>query len=354
MKKILYITNIEVPYKVRLFNELAKRSNLTVLYERKRSKNRDASWTCSEPIKYHIEYINGFAVGNEYSFSFKILKYVFSKYDSIIISCYNSPVQMLAIVVMRLLRIPYVLSVDGEPFLEKNSIKARIKKFFLHGATKYLAAGQKSADSLAKVTNEIPVVPYYFSSIYKTEMNEHLCKAKLQKRNKTVLVVGQYFDYKGMDIMLEVARKNTTIKYKFVGMGKRTEKFIKEKQADRDKNVEIIPFLQKEELEKEYISCAMLVLPSRQECWGLVINEAASFGMPIVSTWGSGAAVEFLSDNYEEFLAKPGDVDSLYDAVQALFQYSEISEYSEFLIQKSQEYSIQHMVEAHCKILEIN
>jgi len=49
------------------------------------------------------------------------------------------------------------------------------------------------------------------------------------------------------------------------------------------------------ELEEEYKTCAMLVLPTRQECWGLVINEAASFGMPIVSTWGSGAAVEFLS-----------------------------------------------------------
>ena len=36
-KKILYISNIEVPYRVSFFNEFAKHCDLTVLYERKKS-----------------------------------------------------------------------------------------------------------------------------------------------------------------------------------------------------------------------------------------------------------------------------------------------------------------------------
>ena len=57
-------------------------------------------------------------------------------------------------------------------------------------------------------------------------------------------------------------KKDQTLQYKFVGMGKRTEQFLQENSIPS--NVEIIPFLQKEDLEREYHSCAMLVLPSRQ------------------------------------------------------------------------------------------
>ena len=56
MKKILYITNIEVPYRVKFFNELAKYCDLTVLYERSKSSNRDGSWSSSEKINYKALY----------------------------------------------------------------------------------------------------------------------------------------------------------------------------------------------------------------------------------------------------------------------------------------------------------
>ena len=38
------------------------------------------------------------------------------------------------------------------------------------------------------------------------------------------------------------------------------------------------------DLYKEYQQCKCVLLPSKKECWGLVINEAASFGCPIIST----------------------------------------------------------------------
>ena len=41
MKRILYLTNIQVPYRVRFFNELSKKCDLTVLYERSQSGNRN-------------------------------------------------------------------------------------------------------------------------------------------------------------------------------------------------------------------------------------------------------------------------------------------------------------------------
>lgn len=349
MKRLLYITNIEVPYRVRFFNDLEKYCELTVLYERKKSSNRDIRWANSEKNNYTVIYLDGLNIGTEYSFSFGILKHIFGGYDVIIIGCYNSPVQMFASLVMRICRIPFIISTDGEIFLNSKGLKRIVKQFFLAGACKYFTAGEKAAESLGKVVGREKVEVYYFSSLYSNELKNHAERALGTKRDNIVLVVGQYYDYKGMDIAYKVAKRTPNIQYRFVGMGKRTEMFIEEQGGLAD-NVEIIPFLSKKELEKEYEKCAMLMLPSRQECWGLVVNEAAAYGMPIVSTWGSGAAIEFLADSYPQYLAKAGDSKDLYQCILRL--KSENKEvYSEYLIEKSRNYNIEKSIEVYCQIL---
>lgn len=351
MKKVLYLTNIKSPYRVRFFNELARYCDLTVLYEREKSSSRNAEWEKSERGAYKRKYLNGIHIGNENAFSFRILKELFAGYDRIIVGCYNSPVQMKAILVMRLLHIPYVLNLDGEPFLEGDGLKSRMKHFFIRGAQKYLIAGEKAAESLQKYVGEKEIIPYYFSSLSKSEIN---CNSKCcdRERTDTILVVGQYFDYKGMDIALEAARLDQSLQYKFVGMGSRTEQFLRNFEGKIPSNVKIIPFLQKPELEKEYQCCGLLVLPSRQECWGLVINEAASFGMPIVSTWGSGAAVEFLADDYPQYLAKPGDSEDLLRCIHLYLNSIDKGDYRDFLLNKSVDYTIERSVSEHLKALQ--
>ncbi|SDB46924.1 Glycosyl transferases group 1 [Pseudobutyrivibrio sp. YE44] len=350
MKKILYITNIEVPYKVKFFNQLAEKSDLTVLYERQKSGNRNEAWSKSIDTKYQKAYLDGINYKNENSISLGIIKYINKGFDEIIISCFNSPSQLLAILYMRMKGIKYTLSFDGEIFIGDTGMKNKIKRFFINGADKYLAAGEASAEHIKKIVGEAEVIPYYFSSYNENELaaNENL----QQTREKYVLVIGQYFDYKGLDIAVQIAKKDSNIHYKFVGMGKRTEEFCNDLHIDEVPNVEVIPFLQKEDLNEEYRKAAVLLLPSRQECWGLVINEAASFGTPIISTNGSGAAVEFLNGEYSQYLYDPNDVDGIYDGICKLLA-AENSTYSRFLIKKGHDYSIERMCEAHIKALAL-
>lgn len=345
MKRVLYITNIEVPYRTRFFNLLAEQSDLTVLYERRHCTNRNAQWASGEDCRFRRKYLHGIPLRRESSFSLGILREVTASYDRVIIGCYNSPAQMVAILWMRLLGIPYLLNVDGEVFLSGNSLKTRLKRFFLRGTSGYLAAGEKVADTLREISGDAPVIPYYFSSLSREESEQHRLDACPQ--DNTVLVVGQFLPYKGLDVALEVARMDPDVTYRFVGLGHRTEQF--RQQYTIPQNVDLIPFLQKAELEQEYRRCGMLVLPSRQECWGLVIPEAASFGTPIVSTWGSGAAVEFLSKKYPQYLAQPGDAQSLLRAIRALRQDKDSSAYCDYLKEKSAAYSIEASVAAHMK-----
>ena len=353
MKRILYLSNIEVPYRVRFFNELAKYCELTVLYERQSSANRDSKWTSSEESAFRRIYLKGIPLSNEGAFSLGILKHVAGKYDAVIVGCFNSPVQAMAILFMKLLRISYYVNVDGEVFLNGSGLKTSLKRLILRGGRKYLAAGEKAAASLACVAGKASVIPYYFSSLSEDELRCHKQESGNIRRGDTVLVVGQYFDYKGMDVALEAAKLDKSIPYKFVGMGKRTELFQENCHADEAPNAQIVPFLQKQELEREYMKCAMLVLPSRQECWGLVVNEAASFGTPVVSTWGSGAAVELIAEQYPQYLAKPSDPESLLACIRRLRADGNAQEYGLYLQETASRYSIESKGRAHLGALDI-
>ena len=264
-------------------------------------------------------------------------------HDVIVVGCYNSPSQMLGILALRWLKIPYYLNFDGEPFLIPGEWKTPIKKFFLRGAAGYLTGGEQGAKSLRKVVDR-PVVPYYFSSLSKKELEENA--AAVCERGSTVLVAAQYLSCKGLDIALEAARQDKGNPWHFVGMGSRTGEFLRDFQGKIPENVRITPFLQKKELEQELRHSALLVLPSRRECWGLVVQEAASYGTPVVSTWGSGAAVEFLGEKYPQFLAKPGEAETLYRCICRVREENR-EEYAAFLKEKVGQYSIERSVKVH-------
>lgn len=351
MKKVLYISNIQVPYRVRFFNELSKYCDLTVLYERSISNNRNNEWANSEELDYKQAFLDGIKIGNESSFSLGILRYILGKYDVIIIGCYSTPVQIFANIILRLKRKPFFVNFDGEVFADKFSVKTILKRTVLKGASYYLIAGEKAADNLKKIVGKKHITPYYFSSLSKSELKEHRMDVN-DERKEYVLVVGQYFDYKGLDVAVKAAKKMPQLNFKFVGMGNRTDLFVKENDIEDVDNIEVVPFLQKKELEDEYVKCKCLLLPTRQECWGLVINEAASFGTPIVSTWGSGAGVEFLADDYPMLLAKPGDENSIVKALQCLDKDIDILEYSKYLIKKSEKYNIEKSVKMHLEAFE--
>lgn len=354
MKKVLYISNIEVPYRVSFFNELAKECDLTVLYERKKSKNRDEKWTSSEKSMYKYEFLKGINIKKENSFDLKIIKYIFSQYDEVIFGCFNSPIQILCILIMKLLNKKYSLNIDGEIFLDENTIKTKLKKLVLKGANKYYVAGEKSARNIQKVLKTSNVYPYYFSSLFNKELNDNQKNYDINNRQGEIIVVGQYYPYKGLDIALDVALKMPNQKFKFIGMGNRSEEFKSILKGKNMSNIEIIPFLEKKDLEQEYKNCKLLILPSRQECWGLVINEAASFGAPIISTKGSGAAVEFLEDEFNEFLCEPNNSSELYDKVNRLLHYKNIDEYKTYLIKKSKKYSIENSVKSYINAINSN
>jgi glycosyltransferase involved in cell wall biosynthesis len=69
------------------------------------------------------------------------------------------------------------------------------------------------------------------------------------------------------------------------------------------------------ETPKLYASADVFVLPSRSEQWGMVLNEAAAAGLPLIATDAAGAAYELVDDDLR---VPAGDVDALRTALRRL------------------------------------
>jgi glycosyltransferase involved in cell wall biosynthesis len=348
MKKVLYTTAQVMPYRTKFFNILANDCNLTVLYDNCKEGERNDMWIHSVNIKHKCFFLNHKYLHQVFAW-LEILFWVSKKWDVRIVGCINSKIEIVAILYMRLFHIPYILNLDGETFFEGNSIKSKMKKFMVKGAKAYLGAGEKSVYNLKKVLGNVSTCIFNFSSLTENELVTHRQYPILRK--DYILIVGGYLPYKGLDIALETAKLMPNIIFKFVGSGKRSNLLMLKANFMNLKNVQIVPFLQSYELFQEYKRCKLFVLPTVQECWGLVINEAASFGTPIVSTWGSGAAVEFLSDDFSQFLAKPNDAVSLKEAIVAYLRFNYKKEYADYLIEKSKDYSIEKMCRKHIQFI---
>ena len=343
MKKVCYFTNIEVPYRADFFALLSEEVDLTVLYQDGVVTDRDKTWSKSGSNAYKRVFLNPEGKSSIFSRLRRMMKILLEPWDCIIIGCYNEPIQIVAVQVLRLLHKPFIINLDGEAFIEKG-YKGLMKKTALRGAWGYLTAGKHSRDTLKHaLKTSVPVGTYYFSSLSSEQLRT--AASKDNPRKDYILVVGRYYPYKGMDIALEVARNCSDHKFIFVGMGDRTELF-KEENGPIPPNVELIPFLQPDELRKYYRECRALLLPSRRECWGLVINEAAAYGTPIVSTTGSGAALEFLYDKYKQYLAPAENVEALSEAMRRCLN-DDTDDYSKYLKDVSKGYSIERSVQEH-------
>jgi glycosyltransferase involved in cell wall biosynthesis len=82
--------------------------------------------------------------------------------------------------------------------------------------------------------------------------------------------------------------------------------------------------LSEEELARRYVGADVFALLSRHEPWGVVVNEAAASGLPLVLSDRVGAAYDLLRDGENGFLVPANDVAAAADALRQLAADSDL------------------------------
>jgi glycosyltransferase involved in cell wall biosynthesis len=145
-----------------------------------------------------------------------------------------------------------------------------------------------------------------FNSVY----SESILNKKISYPHK-FLYIGRFEKVKGVDILAQAWRnikaRNESKDWELtlIGNGSLYESIATFTE------LKIINFLQPDELAIEIKKYGCFILPSRFEPWGLVLHEFAAAGFPIICSNVCGAALVFVTKNYNGYTFKPNDVEDL-------------------------------------------
>lgn len=97
----------------------------------------------------------------------------------------------------------------------------------------------------------------------------------------------------------------------FVGDGELRSSLEAYTRENKLRNVFFAGFKNQSEIARYYAASDIFVLPSSYEPWGLVVNEAMCFGLPIITTEGVAAAADLVRHRENGFVYQPGNVEAL-------------------------------------------
>ncbi len=111
-------------------------------------------------------------------------------------------------------------------------------------------------------------------------------------------------------------------------------------------NVSFPGFLNQGEIGALYAAADCFVLPSAHETWGLVVNEAMNFALPIVTTDRVGAAEDLVCEGDNGFRYDVGDVEALAARLDAIVGSDGVAaRMGARSLARIQDYSIERTVE---------
>lgn len=352
MRKILYVTNLPAPYKIAFFDLLSKEVDLTVVYERKTAADRDDKWQSDIDRNYKEIYLRGKEVGMESSFSIEILKIIKkNKYDVILMNGYSSPTAILAIAYMHVRKIKYALVCDGILPSEDKFIKKQVKKYLISGADFWMSSGDTTSQQLIKCGADAKKIYWYpFSSVSEADVktNEYdklVFKKKIGCSTKNmILYVGQLIHRKGIDVLMEafknLNRPDSQLYIVGGGINKITD------------NIVFVEFKKKEDLTDYYRAADLFVLPTREDIWGLVVNESLATGVPVITTTSCGAGLEILRNGKGGRLVPPDNPEALTKAMCDMLENDELNRQRICAIESARLYTIENMVKYTAEVID--
>ena len=367
MKNVIFCTNLPSPYRVDFFNEWGKYCHLTVLYERHTSSERNGAWKGAPAKNFREVYMGLKLVGVDQSKGSALRKDI-ETHDSdiLIFTNYVSPATMEAIIWCRLHGRKYYIEYDGG-FNKKDSFAiGLLKKFLLRGAEGHLT----TADEHVKYSKSLgidkrKIHKYPFTSISEKDIAEAntltangrcYFKQKLAiSEQKMILTIGR-FSYdrgygKGYDVLMNLAeRLGSSVGVYIIG-DEPTQEFLDWKVKKNLVQVHFVTFKSKKELADYYGAADLFVMLSRGDVWGLVINEAMAFGLPIITSDRCIAGLELVNDGENGHIVDIEDIDLVEDKVKQLLKDEDLLvEMGKNSYLKILKYTIETMATSHQSI----
>jgi glycosyltransferase involved in cell wall biosynthesis len=232
----------------------------------------------------------------------------------------------------RLTRTPFVLSVHGADIDAYTATDSRVRRLLLRrivrSADRIVACSAALAEQMAAAFPDARAKTTWVHNAF-DDSHEDVPLGASPVPPPFLLCVARHVAKKGIDTLLHafarIAGELPGVKLVLVGDG---PLFAEHEALARRLGVaghvlftseippaRVAPFI---------ASCAVFVLPSRAEPFGLVVLEAAHYGRPIVAT-RVGGVPEILTDGVDALLVEPDDPEAMASRILTLLRQPELA-----------------------------
>lgn len=315
------------PYRFPLFEEISKLKNidLTVYFMSKSAKNRRWKKLPKLGFKYKILPKLEFSYFGKdllayivnYTFPYLFLK---NKYDVVISAGWLDFASQMAFFLSKLTKTKFIIwseSTINEPSIQRK-LTLPFVKYLVGKSDACVAIGTRSKEYLKLLgANENKIVKAYSTvdinhfdkgSRLSTDEKNKLKNGLNIKTNKVILYVGQMIERKGLIDLVKafklIVKSDRDVTLLMVGYGPLKNKLIEACNKNNLKNVIFVDHVEVDEMPHYYAISDIFVLPSHEETWGLVINEAMACGLPIITTNKVGSGPDLVINGYNGYIVK--------------------------------------------------
>lgn len=196
--------------------------------------------------------------------------------------------------------------------------------YFLSRSDAVMACGKRAKaylETLGIASSKIIIAPHAVLPTSPAQSATTTVEPFQDRMRKRLLFVGQLIPRKGIDILLAAFSSVEDAELWIVGDGELEGAVVEAAQGDS--NIRYLGHLPKDEVMGLYPQIDILVVPSRYEVWGLVVDEALRFGRPVIATDQVGATDDLIEEGVTGEIVPAGDVAALAAAIQRVCAWSD-------------------------------
>lgn len=366
MIKILYICNFESPYRIEFWNDLTDYFDVTVLFSETKEQQgeRNKKWFSNKKYKFTAHMLKQLKLPGIANICFDVIRYLEDQnYELVIFHPYSPPTCVFGILYCIRHKIPYIINSDGGFPKNGKGIREKMKKYLISHAEAFTSTAKLTDDYLAFYGGDRKqMYRYTLTTVREKDIQKipitdkeksNLRKGLGIQESKVVVTVGNMIPRKGIDLLLEAARFFEKEIGVYIIGGQPTEKYQQYCKTYSLNNIYFMDFLESKSLREYYHAADLFLLPTREDIWGLVVVEAMSCGLPVITTNRCIAGVELVNPGENGYIYSVNDTDTLGKLVNQFFQSPHLKEkMSLAAIQSIQNVSIESMVRRHNEIFK--
>lgn len=321
--RLLMVSGILTPYTHALFEKVAERHQLDMQVLTCSDAEPSRDWCLPEArsyaratmkgLRWHLGYVRHIYVNPSV-----MLWIARTRPDVVMVSDF-SPTMLMATMTARFLRIPVVLGSDTQRSVDpgETSFPHRVARRLIAPFVS-AAIGASGATVDFFVHYGIPRERTVVSPIVPAWTHEGPLPTR-EERPWDILFCGLIDDqYKGalhfIDVVKELRERGRTPRIRVVGDGPLRQRMHDELQA-LGVEARFDGYIQQNEIADAYLSSRLLLFPSRGDSWGLVANEAAQCGTPVLISPHAQAAFD-LVEAFGCGAVVPLDIEKWADTVE--------------------------------------